>query len=101
MSIKSVVKIVRPDQTAPFFYQSEAALPYADYTNAATDAGIITSITSVFSSDKLTLNRMVTYRDQEAKDAYLEELHVKYPDFEAVRQTYCDEHDHVLTIVTP
>lgn len=101
MSIKTVVKIVRPDQTAPFFYLADASLPYAAYTNAAADSGIITSRTNMFSSDNLTLTRMITYRDQSAKDEFQAGFNATYPDFDTVRQNYCDEHNHILTIVTP
>ena len=101
MSIKSIVKIVRPDQTAPFFYLTDEILPYAPYTNAAVDAGIVTSRTNMFSSDNLTLTRMITYRDQAAKEEYQAGFKTTYPDYPEVRQHYCDEHNHILTIVTP
>jgi hypothetical protein len=101
MSIKIVVKIVRPDKTAEFFYLADAALPYAAYTNAAVDSGIITSVTNVFSSDRLILTRMTTFRDQAAKDEFQTGFHSTYPDYDVIRENYCDEHHHILTIVTP
>jgi hypothetical protein len=100
MSIKTVIKIVRPDQSAPFFNLSEAALPYVNFISEAVYSGIFTNTTNMYSTDKLTLTRMIIYKDQEAKNAYIADFAAKYPEFNNVRQNYCNEHNHILTITS-
>lgn len=98
------VIIVRPDTSAPFFYDAYNIFnspSYVSMTEAAQNEGKILSMSTVISEDQLTLTRSVTWDSAESFTAFFDEYKTQVmPNYEAGFDYHNNQHSHVATLVT-
>jgi hypothetical protein len=97
------VTITRTDDSVPFWYDSEYYNDIREnvrnnhYLPAVNDGSLV-YFNKIISVNGLELTRFIVFKDEAAKDAYLESFYIAFPDFIENRQQYCDDNSHVMTI---
>ena len=100
MDNTSVIKITRPDTSAPFFYDTEyhqlTQPEIQKYTAKAIQDQLVIFFQSEVSNDDLILIRTLYYYGEEEKNQYLQGFAEAFPDYNSVREQYCLENNHIL-----
>jgi hypothetical protein len=101
MNIATVtITIIRPDTSAPFFYNTEIFQTLApeirEFSMWAMDNNLIMFLNPEGDEDSLTMTRTTYFYGEEEKNKFLESFSKKFPDFNRIREEYCLEHNHIL-----
>jgi hypothetical protein len=93
MPIKNTTTFTRPDTSFPFWTFSDTVQSHVDSTYVV--PGKLTPGLTQLSVDTLTRTRVVTWLDQAAQDAYLDDPVIRAAYKE--REQYCRDHGHTKT----
>ena len=100
----TTITITRPSMhNHPFFYDSvyytNNRANFQPYYNNSVNAGDILSYSDKISENGLTLTRVLTFVDAQAKQNYCDTFYSAFPEYLATRQNYCNTMTHTLTVI--
>ena len=103
MASTTTIIITRPNTNELFFYDCQffidnepEYLPY--YFQAVTNSEIL-SFTRKISPDNLVHTSVITYPTAAEKDKFCSIFYGAYPDYLAVRKTYCESVGHTIEVI--
>ena len=103
MTSTTTIIITRTTTAIPFFYDSalytSRKLDWIPYYNTSVNAGDILNYSVMLSDDQLTMTRVISYIDEQAKADYCTLFYSAFPKYLSARSNYCNTMQHTLTVI--